>query len=111
MASTFFLTPVNSNRYALVTTSIGVRVCVSILDKLDGLVDRPESGDEEKVFELVYVYILSNCPTSLTGFLDTDSSRGSFNWVSFQQFIFEHPCTLGLDQLSGPFVSRLLHPK
>ncbi|KAF8269834.1 spinocerebellar ataxia type 10 protein domain-containing protein [Lactarius quietus] len=40
--------------YAIVSTSIGVRVCVSILDKLEGLVDRPDSGDESKVFELVY---------------------------------------------------------
>ncbi|KAI9464612.1 spinocerebellar ataxia type 10 protein domain-containing protein [Lactarius psammicola] len=40
--------------YALVTTSIGVRVCVSILDRLEGPLDRPESGDEEKVFELGY---------------------------------------------------------
>lgn len=40
--------------YALVTTSTGVRVCVSILDRLDGLLDRPESGDEGKAFELGY---------------------------------------------------------
>lgn len=39
---------------ALVSTSIGVRVCVSILDKVEGLLDRPDSGDEGKVFELVY---------------------------------------------------------
>ncbi|KAN0137198.1 Spinocerebellar ataxia type 10 domain containing protein [Lactarius tabidus] len=39
---------------ALVSTSIGVRVCVSILDKVEGLLDRPDSGDESKVFELVY---------------------------------------------------------
>jgi len=47
--------------YALATTSIGVRVCVSILDKLEGLVDRPELGDEGKVFELMYVFIFPNC--------------------------------------------------
>ncbi|KAH9034665.1 spinocerebellar ataxia type 10 protein domain-containing protein [Lactarius hengduanensis] len=40
--------------YTLVTTSIGVRVCVSILDRLEGLLDCPESGDEGKVFELGY---------------------------------------------------------
>ena len=76
MALTFFPDP---NRYALVSTSIGVRVCVSILDKVVGLLDRPDSEDEGKVFELVYVCIHSNYPTSLTGTLDMDSSRGSFN--------------------------------
>jgi hypothetical protein len=56
--------------------------------------DRPDSGDEGKVFELVYVYILLNCSTSLTGILDMAYSRGSFNWVSFQKFIVERLCTL-----------------
>lgn len=88
MVLTFFL-----NRYALVSTSIGVRVCVSILDKVEGLLDRPDSEDEGKVFELVYVYIHSDWPTSPTGILDMDSFRGSFNWVSFQKFIVEHLCT------------------
>ncbi|KAH9004705.1 spinocerebellar ataxia type 10 protein domain-containing protein [Lactarius hatsudake] len=40
--------------YTLVSTSIGVRVCVSILDRLEGLLDCPESGDEGKAFELGY---------------------------------------------------------
>jgi hypothetical protein len=32
-----------------VTTSIGIRVCASILDRLEGLLD---GSDETKVFEL-----------------------------------------------------------
>ncbi|KAI0255847.1 spinocerebellar ataxia type 10 protein domain-containing protein [Lactifluus subvellereus] len=40
--------------HALVNTSIGVRVCVSILDRLQALLDHSESGDEGKVFELGY---------------------------------------------------------
>ncbi|KAH9066665.1 spinocerebellar ataxia type 10 protein domain-containing protein, partial [Lactarius vividus] len=44
----------DSQRARVLTTSIGVRVCVSILDRLEGLSDCPESGDEGKVFELGY---------------------------------------------------------
>ncbi|KAI0305904.1 spinocerebellar ataxia type 10 protein domain-containing protein [Multifurca ochricompacta] len=43
---------------ALVTTGTGIRVCISILDRLDGLSDLPESGDEGKVFELGYMCAL-----------------------------------------------------
>jgi len=45
----------NSERgHALVTTSIGIRVCVSILDRLEGLSDVSELEDEAKAFELGY---------------------------------------------------------
>ena len=42
----------SSGRHALVTTSIGIRICVSILDKLEGPKDVPELEGETKVFEL-----------------------------------------------------------
>jgi ataxin-10 len=41
-----------SGRHTLVTTTIGIRVCVSILDRLEGPLDLPELEDETKVFEL-----------------------------------------------------------
>lgn len=44
--------PPHSDRHALVATSIGIRVCASILDKLEGLLDLSEREDETKVFEL-----------------------------------------------------------
>ncbi|KAF8498656.1 spinocerebellar ataxia type 10 protein domain-containing protein, partial [Russula emetica] len=40
--------------YTLVTTSIGIRVCVSILDRLEGPLDLPEEEDDTKIFELGY---------------------------------------------------------
>ncbi|KAH9975922.1 hypothetical protein BGW80DRAFT_1295329 [Lactifluus volemus] len=56
--------------HALITTAIGVRVCVSILDRLEDLLDHSELGDEGKVFELgtlqsnilvcVFVFILQH---------------------------------------------------
>jgi len=45
----------NSERgHTLVTTSIGIRVCISILDRLEGLSDVAELEDEARVFELGY---------------------------------------------------------
>jgi ataxin-10 len=41
-----------SDRHTLVTTSIGIRVCASILDRLEGLSDASELGDKTKAFEL-----------------------------------------------------------
>lgn len=41
-----------SGRHTLVTTSIGIRVCVSILDRLEGPLDLPEEEDDTKIFEL-----------------------------------------------------------
>ncbi|KAH9995595.1 spinocerebellar ataxia type 10 protein domain-containing protein [Russula vinacea] len=40
--------------HTLVTTSIGIRVCVLILDRLEGPKDLPELEDETEVFELGY---------------------------------------------------------
>ena len=39
-------------RYTLVTTSIGIRVCVSVLDGLEGPLDLPEEEGDTKIFEL-----------------------------------------------------------
>ncbi|KAH9967286.1 spinocerebellar ataxia type 10 protein domain-containing protein [Russula dissimulans] len=45
----------NSERgHALVTTSIGIRVCVSVLDRLEDLSDVSELEDKGKAFELGY---------------------------------------------------------
>ncbi|KAI0272467.1 spinocerebellar ataxia type 10 protein domain-containing protein [Gloeopeniophorella convolvens] len=40
----------------LISATMGVRICVSILDRLESLLDLPESGDDGKVFDLGYAF-------------------------------------------------------